>query len=216
LDGERAEVVGVVGNVLHVGVDSPPRPEVYVPYAVDPWPFVTLVAHGRVPPATLAGTLRAEVAAIDPDQALNRVMTMEQRIAASLAGRRFSTLLLGISAAIALVLALAGIYGVVAYSVAQRRQEMGIRLALGASPSGLVGSVIAQSLRPVVAGVAVGVVAALGVTQALARMLFGVATTDVATYATIVALALVAAVLASFAAARRVATVDPMTALRDG
>ncbi|HKA91065.1 MAG TPA: ABC transporter permease [Haliangiales bacterium] len=214
LDGKRAEVTGVVGNVLHVGVDSPPRPEVYVPYAVDPWPFMTLVVRGRVPPERLVAALRAEVAAVDPDQALNRVSTMEQRIAGSLAGRRFSTLLVGVSAAVALLLALAGIYGVIAYSVAQRRQEMGIRLALGAQRARLVGAVMAQSLRPVAAGVGLGVAAALGATRALATMLFGVDTTDVPTYATIVALAVAAAALASFAAARRVARVDPMTALR--
>ncbi len=214
LDGKRAEVTGVIGNVLHAGVDRPPRPEVYVPYAVDPWPFMTLVVRGRVPPESLVATLRAEVAAVDPDQALNRVMTMEQRIAGSLAGRRFTTQLLGVSAAVALLLALAGIYGVIAYSVAQRRQEMGVRLALGAQPGRLVGSVMAQSLRPVGAGVAIGVGAALLVTRALAKLLFGVETTDVPTYAAIVALATAAAAIASFAAARRVARVDPMTALR--
>src|SRR5262249_51491123 len=214
LDGKRAEVTGVVGNVLHVGVDSPPRPEVYVPYAVDPWPFMTLVVRGRVPPERLVAALRAEVAAVDPDQALNRVSTMEQRIAGSLAGRRFSTLLVGVSAAVALLLALAGIYGVIAYSVAQRRQEMGIRLALGAQRARLVGAVMAQSLRPVAAGVGLGVAAALGATRALATMLFGVDTTDVPTYATIVALAVAAAALARFAAARRVAPVAPLTAPR--
>jgi putative ABC transport system permease protein len=214
LDGQHAEVTGVVGNVLHTGVDAPPRPEVYVPYAVDPWPFMTLVVHGRVPPETLAKAVRAEVAALDPDQALNRVTTMEQRIAGSLAPKRFSTLLLGVAAALALLLSLAGIYGVIAYTVAQRRQEMGIRLALGAQPTRLVGSVMAQSLLPVVVGVALGVGVALLATRLLSRMLYGVETTDVPTYATIVALAVFSAAVASFAAARRVARVDPMTALR--
>src|SRR5262249_5686680 len=101
LDGVHAEVVGVIGGVRHVSMESMPRPEVYVPYAVDPWPFMTFVIKTRIPPEAFVGTLRAEVAAVDPDQALARVSTMDARIAGSLAPRRFSTMLLGISAAVA-------------------------------------------------------------------------------------------------------------------
>jgi putative ABC transport system permease protein len=127
---------------------------------------------------------------------------------------RFRTLLFAIAAAIALVLALVGVYGVLTYAVAQRRRELGIRLALGARPARLVGAVLVQSLRPVVAGIAAGILSSLLLARLLIGLLFGVTPTDPATYAAIALLAAAAAGLASFAAARRATLADPMSALR--
>jgi predicted lysophospholipase L1 biosynthesis ABC-type transport system permease subunit len=216
LDQRPAVVAGVVRNVRHVGLDSPFQPEVYVPYAVDPWPSMTVVIRGRIPPDRLVGALREAVTSMDADQPLARVSTMEDRIAGSLAARRFTMTLLAIAAGIALALALVGIYAMVAHAVAQRRQELGIRLALGAPPRRLLGSVVASALRPVAAGVAAGVALALVVTRAMAALVFGVATNDAATFAAIALLAAGSAALASLLAARQVTSVNPVEVLRRG
>jgi putative ABC transport system permease protein len=214
LDQRRSLVVGVVGNILHSGLDSAPRPEVYMPYAAEPRPSVTVVVRGAVAPELLAPALRDAVASIDPDLALARVETMEQRIATSLQPTRFRTLLFVVAAALALVLALTGIYGVIAYAVTHRRRELGIRLALGARPGRLVAAVMAQSLRPVAAGLVAGVAASLLLARLLVGLLFGVAPTDPATYAAIAVVAAATAGLASFAAARKATMADPMSAIR--
>ena len=214
LDERPLTVIGVVGNILHSGMDSEARPEVYIPYPAEPRPTISVVVRGAVPPEQLAPALREVVAAVDPDLALVRLETMEQRIAASLQPTRFRTLLFVIAAGLALVLALVGIYGVIAYAVAHRRRELGIRLALGARPSRLVAGVVGQSLRPVAAGMVSGIAAALLLSRLLAGLLFGVSAGDPATYAAIALLAGAAAALASFVAARRATLIDPMTALR--
>ena len=167
---------------------------------MDPWPTITVVIRGRVPPQRLAGALREAVTSIDAEQALAHVSTMEERIAGLPAPRRFTMTLLGIAAATALALALVGIYGMVAHSVAQRRHELGIRLALGAQPRRLVESVVASALGPVGTGVAAGVALALVVTQAMSALVFGAATNDLATF---VAIALLAAGAAAGELARR-------------
>src|SRR5207253_4873119 len=138
------EVVGVVGNVKHAGLDSAPRPELYLPPGLEEWPSMTLVARGR---GDLPGLLRGEVAAVDRDQAVARVEGMEQRLAASLGPRRFGVLLIGMLASVAFLLAATGIYGVMSYSVAQRTREMGIRLALGATPGAVLRLVLGQAMR---------------------------------------------------------------------
>ncbi|HKE19242.1 MAG TPA: ABC transporter permease [Kofleriaceae bacterium] len=214
LDQKPSVVVGVVGNILHSGLDSEKRPEVYIPYAAEPRPSMSLVVRGAVAPEALAPMVREVVASIDPDLALARVETMEQRIATSLGPTRFRTLLFVVAAGLALVLALTGIYGVIAYAVGHRRRELGIRLALGAKPGRLVAAVMAQSLRPVAAGVVAGVAASLVLARLLVGLLFGVAPTDPVTYAAIALVAAATACLASFAAARRATLADPMSAIR--
>jgi predicted permease len=214
IDELPATVVGVAGNVLHSMSESEPRPQVYVPYTSEPRPAMSLVVRGRVPPDMLASAVRGAVARVDPDLALTAVETMEQRIASSLDPIRFRTLLFAVAAGLALVLALVGIYGVMVYSVAQRQRELGIRLALGARPGRLVAMVMTQSLRPVAAGIAAGVLASLALARILAGLLFDVSPTDTASHAAIALLAAGTAALACFAAARRVALLGPISAIR--
>ena len=210
-DGTPAQVVGVIGNVRHVSLSVPPRPEVYIPEGLEPWPFMTLVMRGR---GDLGGVMRSEVAAVDRDQAISRLESMDRRMAASVAPRRFGVLLVGALAAVALVLAVTGIYGVMAYSVAQRTREMGIRLALGATPRGVVRLIVTQAMRPVGAGVAFGVAAALAAARVLRTLLYEVSATDPATFAAFVTLLCGTAAAAALIAARRATSVDPALALR--
>src|SRR4051812_14352193 len=157
-DGKPVEIVGVVGDVKHVSLAVPPRPEIYLPISLETWPFMTLVVRGH---GDLSALLRAETMALDPDQPLYRAGTVEGRLASSLGPRRFGAYLLGLLAAVALILAITGIYGVLSYSVAQRTREMGIRLALGATPRTVLALVVGDAFRLVGAGIAIGVGAAL-------------------------------------------------------
>jgi putative ABC transport system permease protein len=210
-DAKPIEVVGVIGNVRHLGLDSAPRPEVYLPEGLEPWPFMTLAVRGH---GDLAALVRTEVAAVDRDQAITRLESMEQRMADSLAPRRFGVLLVGALAAVALVLAITGIYGVMAYSVAQRTRELGIRLALGATPGAVLGLVLGQAMRLVTAGVVLGVLAALPLGRVLRTLLYGVSATDPVTFAALAALLSATAAAATLVAAWRATSVDPALALR--
>ena len=211
---DSSEVVGVIRDVHRHGLDQAPRPEIFEPAAVEPWPFSTFVVRGRGTPAALAAELRSAVSAVDAAVPLGTVMTMDQRIDASLRGRRFAVGLLGTLAALALALALVGIYGVIAYSVTQRTRELGIRLALGARPLALLALVVGQSLVPVIAGLLVGLGLSFAVTRALASLLFGVTATDPLTFLVVPPALLFAAAAAALVAALRATRVDPMTALR--
>jgi putative ABC transport system permease protein len=210
-DEKPFEVVGVVGDVRHVSLALPPRPEVYIPEGVEPWPFMTIVVRGR---GDLAGLVRSEVAAVDRDQAISRLETMEQRMAASVAPRRFGVLLVGALAAVAFVLAITGIYGVMAYSVAQRTREMGIRLALGATPGAVLQLVLRQAMSLVGAGVAAGLAIALPLGHFLRALLYEVSATDPTTFASFAVLLCGTAAAATLVAARRATSVDPALALR--
>jgi ABC-type antimicrobial peptide transport system permease subunit len=172
---------------------------------------MTLVVRGH---GDLAALLRTEVAAVDRDQPLTRLESMEQRMADSLAPRRFGVLLIGALAAVAFVLAITGIYGVMSYSVAQRTREMGIRLALGATPAAVLGLVLRQAMRLVAAGVVLGVAAALPLGRVLRTLLYGVSATDPGTFAALAALLAGTAAAATLIAARRATSVDPALALR--
>ena len=214
LDGESAEIVGVVGDLHHTGLDRDVNPEIYTAAAVDPWPFMTFVVRGPVAPEVLAASMRRAVHEVDGQLAINEIMTMDQRIDTWFEGRRFAASVLGVLAGLAALLALVGIYGVISFSVAQRTRELGIRSALGARPRELLLLVVGQSMRPVLLGVVAGLLGAFGATRLLASMLFGVSTADPLTFVIVpVALASCAA-LAALAASRRATRVDPMVALR--
>src|SRR5262249_41980030 len=156
-----SEVVGVVGNVRHTGLDAEPRPEAWRPIGAVGWANLSLVVRGKVPPEALVGPVRGASHAVDPQQPLGRPAPLPARAEASLAVRRFTLEVLSAGAAVALLLALAGIYGVTAYGVAQRTRELGVRLALGATPRGLVQMVTRETVAAVGGGCLVGLVAAV-------------------------------------------------------
>lgn len=209
------EIVGVVGDVKHFGLDSQSKAEIYVPYTKDPWPFMSLVVRSASDPASLADAIRSEVWGLDRDLPVPAIKTMDQLLAGSISGRRFNTLLLGIFASVALVLSAVGIYGVMSYSVAQRTQEIGIRLALGAKRSEVLKLVVWQGMTLSLTGIGIGFGAALGLSRVLTRLLFAVTATDPATFVIISILLTGVALAACLVPACRAMRLDPMTALRD-
>ena len=214
--GERvpSEVVGVVGNVRHTGLDAEPRPEAWRPIGAVGWANLSLVVRGKVPPEALVGPVRESIHSVDPEQPLVRPEPMIERAEASLAVRRFTLEVLSAGAAVALLLALAGIYGVTAYGVAQRTRELGVRLALGATPHGLVEMVTRETVVVVGAGCVVGLVAGVLLSRALSGLLFGVSRVDPLTFLGWPLLLTAVAAGAAWMAARRASSVDPADALR--
>jgi len=214
-------VVGVAGDVRSRGPATRPNPEFYLPLTQAPdaaWDWIGrtmyVVARTDGDPQALAPPLRAALARIDPDLPLFDVRQMDQRLTATLATARFNTLLLSLLGAVGLLLAASGIYGVIAYFVSQRTQEIGVRIALGASSADVVRLVLREAMRPVALGAAVGVAAALGASRLLSSQLFNVSPTDPLTIAAVVITLVAVALVASVIPARRAAAVDPTRALQ--
>src|SRR4030095_2889863 len=168
----------------------------------------------EVEPSSLASAVRGQIAALNKDQAVFNVRTMEQIVWQSVAPRRFSMLLLTVFAIVALGLASIGIYGMMSYAVAQRTREIGVRMALGAQRGNLVGLVIGQGMKLALIGVGLGLVASVAVTRTIKSLLFGMSATDPVTFAAIALLLALVALLACWIPARRATRVDPMVALR--
>jgi putative ABC transport system permease protein len=213
-------IVGVAGDIRSRGPAVEPRPEFYLPLAQVPdvvwnW-FRTVYLIARTPgdPTAVIKPLNAVVARIDPDLPLFDVRTMEQRLSGTLATARFNTLLLAILGGMGLVLAASGIYGVIAYFVSQRRQEIGVRIALGATPRAVVRLVLGQVMRPVALGTVVGLAGALAASRVLSGQLVGVGRADPLTITAVTATLIVVALVASAVPARRAAEVDPARALQ--
>jgi putative ABC transport system permease protein len=208
-------IIGMVKDVRQFELTAEPKPQMYLPYEqagfFEPR---DLVVSTNVEPLSLAATVRRTVWEIDKDQPVSNVRTMEDVLSESIARQRFSMLLLGIFAALALVLAAVGIYGVMSYSVTQRTHEIGIRMALGAQRSDVLKMVVGQGLKLVLIGVVIGLLAAFILTRVMSSLLFGVTATDPATFITISLVLISVAVLASYIPARRATKVDPMLALR--
>jgi putative ABC transport system permease protein len=208
------EVVGIVGSVKQFGLDEVEQPEIYIPHAQNPMAGMTFVVHTAVEPTTLAEAVRREVRALDPSLPVTALEPLETVVARSISQPRFYMLVLGIFAAVALVLASIGIFGVVSYSVSQRTREMGIRIALGASRERVLGMVLGNAMRVAAIGVVVGLIAAVALSRTLASLLFDLSPTDPMTYAAVgIGLSLVA-LLASYLPAWRATRVDPVVALR--
>jgi len=207
-------VVGIVDDVRHQGLDRDIKAEVYVPYPQNP-PFPMILAvRAAVEPRGLEAAVRSQVLSIDGDLAVYDVMTMEERLNNSVAPRRFTLVLLGGFAFLALVLASVGVYGVSAYLVTQRTHEVGIRMALGAPRSGVLWLFIKQGLALVLCGVALGLLGAWGLSRVIASLLFGITATNPLTFGTAATLMTLVALLACWLPARRATRIDPFVALR--
>jgi putative ABC transport system permease protein len=208
-------IVGVVGDVRHASLNHEAEPEIYVPYAGS---YTTLTAMLAVrtdsDPRNLSTVIREEVLAVDPEQPVFAVSTMERRIANSMSGTRFNATLLGFFGFVALVLASVGVYGVVAYFVAQRTHEIGIRVALGASSRDVMGMVMRQGTAMTIAGLVFGLGGATFTTRYLATLLYGIGPTDPLTLGGAAVMLGAVALAACYIAARRAMRVDPMVALR--
>jgi predicted permease len=218
--GERGEwltVVGVAADIRQMGLDRDLQPMIYVPYQQERGllflRFVSFVARTATP-ASVAEGIRAEIRRASPDLAIAGTTTMDEAVAASVAQPRFRTVLLVLFAATATVVATAGIYGVMAYAVTQRRREIGVRMALGATRGDVLRLVLTRAFLIVSSGLAVGLAGAAGATRVLQRFLFGVTPTDPLAFTIVTLLLLTVGLLAAWLPARRAARVDPWATLR--
>jgi len=210
-------IVGVVPDIKHISLREETVPEMYVAYTQKPWPSMLnlrVALRTKTDPASMTASVREAIRSIDPDLPLANVATLTTLADDSMSQPRFSMLLLGSFGLLALLLASIGMYGVISYSVTQRTQEIGIRMALGAEGRNVFGMVMGQGARLVGLGIALGLVAALGVTHLLASFLYGVQATDPFTFAVVSLLLVGTALLACYVPARRATRVDPMVALR--
>lgn len=207
-------IVGVVGDVKTAGLDQRAMPQFYTPLTQEPALAVSVVVRTAADPQSITRDAAAAIRSLDPEMPLFEVTTMEDRIAKTIGQPRFETILVGMFAAAALFLAAIGIFGVVAHSTARHTQEIGIRMALGASSNRVVRHVIAGGLRPVLAGLVAGSAGALAMTRLLRSVLFHVTATDPATFIAAIAILALVAVAACLGPARRATRVDPMIALR--
>jgi putative ABC transport system permease protein len=209
-----AQIVGIAADV-HQNLESTAWPEtVYVAFAQTPLPSAMLAVRTESSPLNFTSAMREQVRALDPDQAISDVRTMDDLVEEEVGQRRLLVILLGSFAGVALLLAVIGIYGVIAYSVAQRTREMGIRRALGARQADILRLVVLQGLRLALAGVAVGIAGAFALTRLMTALLFHVSATDPGTFAVVALLFLCVALAASYIPARRATRIDPMAALR--
>jgi predicted permease len=214
-DGAKgAAIIGVVKDVRRASLEQAPAGEMYRAYRQNCWGTLSLVVRTGREPADLARAVRAELDVLDKDLPIEKVRTMTQLVAASVAQRRLSTQSLVVFAGSALGLAALGLYGVLAYNVAQRTREIGVRIALGAQHRDVQSLVVAQGMRLMLMGIGFGSAAALGLSGLVRALLFETAPSDPVTFVAVTALLCVVALLACWLPARRAARVDPMVALR--
>jgi putative ABC transport system permease protein len=217
-DKTPREIVGIVNDVKHFGLDRETAPAMYVPYNQAVIDVMPMVIRTNGDPARIAGAVREQVAAVDPDVAISRIETMRDIESASMAERRFTMVLLAVFGGVALVLAAMGIYGVVGYSVAQRTREFGIRFALGAQSRDVLRLVVARGMKLAIAGVAIGLAGAFVLTKSISAwlggLLFGVRPTDSVTLGSIGALLVLVTLIACWLPARLASKVDPIVAMR--
>ena len=208
------EIVGVVGDFRYEGLETEAQPEIYFPHAQNGWETMALVVRTRAQPETLIAATQRAVWQVEKNAVLSRVMTMKQLLSDATARQRFMLSLLGLFALVALLLTGVGVYGVLAYTVAQNTREIGIRMALGAETRAILKLVAGHGMVLAAAGVALGLVGAVAVTRVLKSWLFGVSATDPLTFAVMALLLVSVAMAACFVPARRATKVDPMIALR--
>ena len=206
-------IVGIVGDTHEYGLDAPPRPTVYVDLLQRPHAAITLTMLSDADMRSVASAARGILQNLNPEVAA-KFQTFSQVYFTSLGSRRFNVILIGFFGITALLLATAGVFGVMAYSVSRRTREIGVRVALGAAPSGILRMILGQGLRTIFIGVAIGIAASLALTRTVQSLLFGVTATDPVTFGGVTLLLVGAALLACYIPARRATKVDPMVALR--
>ncbi|MBI3404288.1 MAG: ABC transporter permease, partial [Acidobacteria bacterium] len=209
-----AEIIGVVGNQRERGLDSEPTRTVYLPYFGSGFSPADFVVHNSSDPKKIVPAMRAVLAGIDPTLPLSDILSLDEVVVRSLAPRRMNAVLLGTFAGVALLLATSGIYGVLAYSVARRTSEIGVRMALGASGRSILNLIIRQGMRPILIGIALGLVGAFGLSRFVATLLFGIEATDTLTYASVALLVAATALVACSVPAWLAIRINPVTALR--
>jgi putative ABC transport system permease protein len=212
---DTARVIGVIGDVRYDGLTTPQTADVYLPYSQSPRARLTLFVRTAADPTGIIPAVRRTMGEIAPSVPLYDIRTMDARVADAMSYARFSTVLLGLFAAVALALATMGTYGVISFAVAQRTREIGIRVAIGATRSDVVRLIVGQGVALVAIGAIIGVGAALAATRVLGSLLYDVAPSDPITFGAIVGLLVAAVVAASWIPARRAASVDPTEALRE-
>jgi len=205
--------VGVVGDVRHFGLDVDPKPEMYVPFAQNPYFTTIYVVRSNQDAVSLLSAIRREIQAIDSAVPLANVRTFEQVIADSVAPRRLSVVLIGVFAGVSVLLASVGIYGVMSFLVVQRTQEIGVRMALGAQRGDVLKLILGRSLKLISAGAAIGLVVALMSTGALRALLYNVSAFDTPTFVLVTIFLAAVALVASYLPAMRATKADPMIAL---
>ncbi|PYV41919.1 MAG: ABC transporter permease [Acidobacteria bacterium] len=210
-----AEIIGVVANQRERGLDSEPTRTVYIPYFGSGFSPAELVVHTSNDPKKTVSAMRSVLAQIDSNLPLSDILSVEEVVSRSLAPRRFNTILLATFAGVALLLAISGIYGVLAYSVARRTSEIGLRIALGATSRSILGLVIGQGMRPILIGIALGLLGAFALSRFMTALLFGVEAADPLTYAAVAAVVTATALVACCVPALRALRINPVTALRE-
>jgi putative ABC transport system permease protein len=216
-DVQWITIVGIAGDVKHFGLDLPEDAALYTPFLQTPsfWKrWMRVVVKSDATPAALTEMIKNQVWKLDKQLPVTQIQTMTEIMATSLAKQRFNMTVLGIFAAVALLLAAVGIYGVISYSVAQRTHEIGIRMALGAQSEHVMKMVVREGLILALFGVAIGITAAYALTRFMSSLLFGVGVTDLSTFVAVAIALTGVAILASYIPARRASKVDPMVALR--
>lgn len=210
-----AEVIGVVGDMRERRLDDEPTLAVYLPIYGAGWTSVNFVLHTADDPMPLVSSLRGMLAELDPNLPISNIERLDEMVDDSVATRRFNMLLLLVFAGLALVLALAGIYGVQSYTVARRTSEIGIRVALGAPGTTVISQIVRQGMFPAVLGILLGAGGAFGLSRFMSSLLFGIESTDPMTYAGFGLLLALAALVSCYLPARRATRVDPVAALRE-
>jgi putative ABC transport system permease protein len=212
-DPKWITIVGIVGDIRHAALDVEPKPEMYVPFAQDPYKSMIFAVRGAQDPRNLASAIRSQIQSIDPGLPLANIRTFDAVIAESVAPRRLSVVLLGVFAAVAVLLATVGIYGVMSFLVVQRTHEIGVRMALGAQRADVMRLVIGRALKLIAIGTAIGLLMALFSTRALQALLYRVSAVDLPTFFFVAFVLGLVALAASYLPAQRATRSDPMVAL---
>jgi putative ABC transport system permease protein len=213
-DTAAREIVGIVSDIKHFGLDRDAEPEMYVPFNQRVIDLIPVVIRAKGDPAQLAGAIRQEVQAVDPMVAISKIKTVPELRADSLAERRFTLLLLAIFAGLAMTLSVTGIYSVMSYMVTERTREIGVRMALGANQGDVLNFMIRRGMIPALIGVTAGLGLAFATTRVIESLLYSVSATDPLTLVVVALLLTIVALLACYIPARRATKVDPQVALR--